>query len=150
MPIPVSETSNATTEAAPLKNRMIFAPAASRHGHRQSHAAVLGELECVREQILQHLLQALGVGNQAARKMRIGLNLEGQLPVFRFVAERTRDHIQQAGEEDFLRFHRHRSGFDLRKIENVADQVEQVRSRAVNGARELHLLRASSCRPGCR
>ena len=63
-----------------------------------------------------------------------------ELPVLRLVTEGTRHHLQQAGEEDFLRFDRDRAGFDLRQIENVADQVQQVGAGAVNGARELDLL----------
>ena len=62
-------------------------------------------------------------------------------PVFRLVTERAGHHVEQAGEEDLLGFHRDGSGFDLREIENVADQVQQIGPGAVNGARELDLLR---------
>jgi hypothetical protein len=44
--------------------------------------------------------------------------------------------------------HRHRAGFDLREVENVADQVEQVGAGAVNGARELDLFAAQDASPG--
>ena len=111
---------------------------------------MLGELEGVREQVLEHLLQALGVGDQAARQMRIGVHLESELPILRLVAERARHHVEQAREEDFLRLHRNRAGFDLRQVENVADQVQQVGAGAVNGAGKFDLLRASSCRRDCR
>ena len=73
--------------------------------------------------------------------MRIGLHLEIEAPILRLVTEWTLHHVEQIGNEDFFRFHRNRSRLDLRQIENVGDQVEQVRSRAMNGARELHLLR---------
>ena len=122
------------------ENRMIFAPSSVGHRNGKPHRTVLGELERIRQQILEHLLQTLGVRHQAASEMRIGLHLERQLPIFRFVPERPRHHLQQVGEEDFLGFDRHRARFDLRQIENVADQVQQVGSRAVNGARKLHLL----------
>src|SRR6266850_4490539 len=72
--------------------------------------------------------------------MRIRLNLESELPIFRLEAEWTRHHLEQASEEYFLSLHRNGSRLDLRQVENVADQVEQVRSRAMNRARELHLL----------
>ncbi len=52
------------------------------------------------------------------------------------------DHLQQAGEEDLFGFDRHRAGFDLRQVENVGDEVEQIGSSAVDGARELNLLAA--------
>ena len=61
--------------------------------------------------------------------------------VLRLVAERPSDHVQEVGEVDLVRVDRDRSGLDLRQVENVADQVEQVGAGAVDGARELHLLR---------
>ena len=73
--------------------------------------------------------------------MRIGIDFESQPAVFRLVPERPRHRIEQSAEEDFFGFDRNRARFDLRKIENVADEVEQVGSGAVNGARKLHLLR---------
>ena len=45
------------------------------------------------------------------------------------------------GQQDLLGIDRHRAGFDLRQIENVADQVEQIGAGAVDGARELDLSR---------
>ncbi len=81
---------------------MVFAPPAGGNRDRELHASVLGELECVGQQVLEHLLQTFGVGDQAAREMRIGVHLETQPPVFCFVAERPANHIEQAGEEDFL------------------------------------------------
>ena len=78
------------------------------------------------------------------------MHFEVQLPVFRLVTERASHHVEQAGEEDFLRFHGNRSGFDFRQVKNVGDQVQQVRSGAMNRSREFDLLVASSCRRGYR
>ena len=69
------------------------------------------------------------------------MNVERELARFRLVAERARHHVEQIGEEDLLGIDRDGAGFDLRQIENVADQVEQVGAGAVNGAGELDLLR---------
>ena len=52
--------------------------------------------------------------------------------------------------QDFLGVDRHRAGLDLRQIEDVADQIEQVGAGAVDGAGELDLLGRSDCRPGFR
>ena len=52
---------------------MIGAPAGWRAGDGEPHAALFGELEGVGEQVLEHLLQALGVGDQAAAELRIAL-----------------------------------------------------------------------------
>ena len=52
--------------------------------------------------------------------------------------------------QDFLRIHRHGAGFDLRQVEDVADQVEQVGAGAVDGAGEFDLLAPTDCRPDFR
>ena len=140
MPMPVSATSKATTLCAWLRIGMARGPACGRGGDLELNAATLGELERVRQQVLEHLLQALGVGDEAAAERRIEVDLERKLPRFGFVAERPADRIEQVGEEDLFRLHGDRSGFDLRQVENVADQVEQVGAGAVDGARELRLL----------
>ena len=122
------------------ENRMIFAPSFLGDRHGQPDRTVLGELECVRQQILEHLLQTLGVRYQAAGKVWIGLHLKSELAVLRFVPEGTGNHFEQIGEQDFLRLDRNRAGLDLGQIENVADQIQQVGAGAMNGTRELDLL----------
>ena len=74
--MPVSATSKATTDAAVRQNRMVLAPSALGDRDGEPHAALLGELEGVRQQVLEHLLQTLRVGDQAAREVRIGVDLE--------------------------------------------------------------------------
>ena len=54
--------------------------------------------------------------------------------------EGPRNHLEQIAEIHLLGVHRDGARLDLRQIENVADQIQQVGARAVNGARELHLL----------
>ena len=82
IPTPVSETSNARTGAPFPQDRMVRRPPACRHRHREIDCSLLRELERVRQQILEHLLQTLRVRDQAARQMRIGMHLECQLPCF--------------------------------------------------------------------
>src|ERR1700712_5893860 len=115
-------------------------PAPHCRRNTEANAALGGELEGVREQILQHLLQTLGVGDDAASQIGIDVDVKRQLAVVRFMPERTSDRLQQVSGEDFLRIHGDRSGFNLGQVENVADQIEQVGAGAVNGARELDLL----------
>ena len=135
--------------ARTIENRMTIAPSGADRRNFQPHAALLGELECVRQQILQHLLQTFRVRNQAARQLRRRIHLERHLAVLRLVTERPRQHIQQASEEDLLRVDRHSARLDLRKIQNVRDQVEQVGAGTVNRPRELDLLAATGCHPDC-
>ena len=56
--------------------------------------------------------------------------------------ERTPDHIEQIGEVDLFRLDRHGARLNLRQVEDVADQVQQIGAGAVNGAGEFHLLAA--------
>ena len=121
---------------------MVGAPTPGHLGDAQLDAALLGELEGIGQQVLQHLLQAFRVGCDAAVELRIELHLEGQAPAVRLMAERPRDHVDQVGEEDVLDIDRYGTRFDLRKIENVADQVQEVGAGAVDRAGKLDLLRA--------
>ena len=124
-----------------VEDRVLGAPAADGGRHVQPHAALGGELERVRQQVLQHLLQPLGVGDHAAGEVLVDLDVERELAVFGLVPERPSDGLQQARGQDFLGIDRHRAGFDLRQVEDVADQVEQVGAGAVDGAGEFDLLR---------
>ena len=93
---------------------MFGAPAAGHLGDTELDAALIGELEGIRQQVLQHLLQAFRVGRDAAVEGGIELHLERQAPVIRLVAERPRHHVDQVGEEDVLDIDRHGARFDLR------------------------------------
>ena len=57
------------------------------------------------------------------------------------MAERPANRVEQAVEQKLFRLDGDGSGFDLRQVENVADQVQQVGARPMDGARELGLLR---------
>ena len=67
MPTPVSVTSKATTDDRLVERRVVGTPAGPHRQHAQPDAALGGELQRVGQQVLQDLLQALGVGDQAAR-----------------------------------------------------------------------------------
>ena len=123
-----------------VEDGMFGAPAAHGRRNAEAHAALGGKLERVRQQILQHLLQALGVGDDTASQIGIDIDVERQLPVFSFVPERSSNRFQQIGCQDFLGIHGHRSRFDLGQVEDVADQVQQVGAGAVDGARKFDLL----------
>src|SRR5205823_7028382 len=69
------------------QDRMLGTPADGGDTHVQAHAAALGELERVGEQILQYLQQALGVGGDRPSQARIEVRREGQLARVRLVAE---------------------------------------------------------------
>ncbi len=60
--------------------------------------------------------------------------------ILRLVAEGPRHRVEQAVHHDLLGHDGHRARFDLGEIEDVGDEVQQVGARAVDRARELHLL----------
>ena len=68
-------------------------------------------------------------------------HIEGEVPAFGFVAENADHHVIEVGEQDILRVNRHHSGFDFRKVQDVTDEIQKIRSRAMDRAREFHLLR---------
>src|SRR5580692_8735762 len=65
---------------------------------------------------------------------------KSKFAVLCLMPERTRHHFQQVREKDLLRLNRNCSRFNLREIENVADQVQQVSSGTVNRAGKFDLL----------
>ena len=115
--------------------------------HRKANAALLGKLERVGEQVLEHLLQALGVCDQAATPGSDRLKRRTTSRRFSASWRNGRATVSsRLAEEHFFRLDGNGSRFDLRKIENVADQVQQVGAGAVNGAGEFDLLWRSGCR----
>ena len=101
---------------------------------------MLGELEGVGQEVLQHLLQALGVGDDAAAEARIEFQIERKVTSLRLVPERPRHRVEQVRQVELLGVDRDGAGLDLRQVEDVADEVQQVAAGAVDGARELDLL----------
>jgi hypothetical protein len=55
---------------------VVGVPAALHFGDLQPHAALRGEFEGVRKQVLENLLQTLGIGGEAASEIRIEADLE--------------------------------------------------------------------------
>ena len=69
------------------------------------------------------------------------MHLERETAAFGFVPEGAAHGLEQVGEEHLLSLDRDGAGFDLRQVENVGDQVQQIGAGAVNGAGKLDLLR---------
>src|SRR5690242_7257489 len=105
-------------------------PAGRNAPDQHSHVAMLGELDRIGQQVLQNLLQTLGVGGDDAQ-VAIYLNAERKTFLLRLMAERTGDGVLQETEADLFGLHRNRARLDLRKVENVAYQVEKVAARVM-------------------
>ncbi len=73
----------------------------------------MGEFEGVGEQVLDDLLQALGIGEHGARQLRGELDFETDILRFRHMLEGARDIAVQVVEAQLAAFHHHRAGFDF-------------------------------------
>ena len=113
----------------------------ARHPLRaQRHAAPFGELEGVAEQVLQDLLQPRGVGVDRARQGRREIDVECESFVRGHLPERLLHRVADVGEGDVAEGDVHHPRLDLRQIQYVIDQREQILPRLVNGLGEVDLL----------
>ena len=122
------------------QNRMIRRPSGDHRLHPHRHLALRGELEGVRQQVLQNLLQALGVAGERARQRVVDVDVEREVLGLRHVVERALDAVAQRREGDLLGFDGDGARLDLRQVENVVDQREQVGAGRVDVLGEVHLL----------
>ena len=95
----------------------------------QRYLALFGELERVGEQVLEDLLQALGVGLHAAREHVGHFQLKAELLVVGNMTEGAIDVILQFAEGDVADIDDDRARFDLGQVENVVDEGQQVVAR---------------------
>ena len=105
----------------------------------QGDPSLPGELERVRQQVLDHLLQALGVGQHGPGRRGIEVDRELEALRLRDVAEGAFHVVVQVGEPELADVHGHRARLDLREVEDVVDEEEKVRPRRVDGLGELRL-----------
>ena len=121
---------------------MLAAPAADGCRDLEPHAAVRGELERVGQQVLQHLQQALGVGDDAPRQARIDVDVEVELAPLGFQAERAARRVVTTSVNSSS------SASTVTVPDSIFDRSRMSVMRlsrsvpgAVDGARELDLLR---------
>src|SRR6266436_1455782 len=106
---------------------MIDDPALSHQVDPQLDVASSRELDRVRQKILQDLLKTLRVALDAMRKPLGELHPEREVLGLGHVPESAVDIIAQTIEGYLLNFERHRTRLNLRQIQYVVDQMQQVR-----------------------
>ena len=92
----------------------------------QCHTAMLGELECVTDQVEQNLLQAGGVGQHPGRQVCLHHDRKLQLLFYRQWVHECIHFAQQRGQVHRLGVHRHLAGFQRGDIQNIVQQRQQV------------------------
>ena len=101
-------------------------PATSRRLHLQGHAALLSELERVAQKILEHLMHPRGVGMDRPRQVRRQIDVEVERLVDGHLPERLVHGVGDLGERQIAQADGHHARLDLRQIEDVVDQGEQI------------------------
>src|SRR4029079_14984775 len=99
-------------------------PAALGTENAQRYPSLFSELDRVREQVLEDLLQALGVGLDHRRQA--GLDLDGEIEalVLGKLAETLGDVLVQVRETLRRDIERDGARLDLREVEDVVDERE--------------------------
>src|SRR5690606_8924701 len=106
----------------------------------QSNTTVLGKLHRVGEQVLDDLLHALLVGIEMRWQVVAHLDLEIQPAILRDMGKVLAEVICQVNHRDIIDDDIHLAFLDLGNIENVVDQVQQVRAGTVDNLGMLDLL----------
>src|SRR5574341_512453 len=70
-----------------VEDRMVGAPTALGDDHAEGNPAMRSELESIRQEIFQNLLETLEVGVQALGQQRVLHDVEGETPIVGDVAE---------------------------------------------------------------
>ena len=124
-----------------------------RRGELSVDRAFRGELERVGEQVLEDLHQARAVGLDACRQTFARVETrEREATVLRDAAERTLDILDDVADRASANIDGRRPGFDLREIEDVVDEVEQVGTGAPDRRANSTCLAGevlSGCRSSC-
>ena len=121
------------------KDRVIGSPALGCDIDADLHMAMRRKFYRVGKKVLQDLLQTFVIALHEPRQ--VGRKMDVEWKIFRFgdVPEVAFDVFPQPVECNLLDLHRDRSGLDLGQVENVIDEVEQIRTGRVDVSRELDL-----------
>ncbi len=113
--------------------------------------AAVGELDGVGQQVLQDLFDALAVGDDASVRC-VGGDVDPESESL-LSGQRLEGHLQrfdQPSQRHLFWRQIELAGLDLRDVEDVVDQGQQVVAGRIDGLRELDLFLASGCLPCCR
>ena len=119
---------------------MVGTPAAGGQTHAHFDVTIGREFHGVRQQILQDLLQALGIAVHRSRHALRELHAERQVLGLGDMAEVALDVFAQTRERNLFDIDRDRPRLDLRQVEDVVDEMQQVGAGGIDVAREFDLL----------
>src|SRR5258708_32719313 len=82
--------------------------------------------ECVRQQVFQYLLESGLIGPDGARQPGVQLDGEGERLLLRQLTERALQVVHLVAKQRRADLERGGAGLDLREIQNVVDQRQEV------------------------
>ena len=100
----------------------------------EGHSAVVGELDCVRDEVDQDLANAAGVAPDHRGHVSVALGDELKALGGGGVCQQTDDVVDQPPQLELADLELDLAGFDLGEVEDVVDESEEA------GARPLHPL----------
>ncbi len=95
----------------------------------EHYPSLLGELEGVRQKVLQYLLDPFLVGVDVRKRLIDKLDREVQPLLLSHLPEHSLEIVTKIADRYPGDIDRHRSGFDLREVQDLVDQTQKVRSR---------------------
>ncbi len=145
--MPVSVTENASTASAALSASLsLLQPARATRTSSETVPRCVN-LNAFESRVLEDLLHALRIGLHVERQIGRDVNQEVDALGLGDVAERALQQIVQIGEVYFADIEHDRAGFDLREVENVVDERQQVVAGGMNRLGVFGLPTESGCRP---
>ena len=117
--------------------------------YRGAHpdVALLGEFHRIAQQVDQHLARLAFIRDDVAwQVLRLG-DTEPESLFHRGQAEHGRQIVQQGVQVEFGRLQPHPAGLDLRHLEHVVDQGQQMLTAAIDDAETLPGSRTEGCIP---
>ena len=139
MPMPVSATRNAI--ASPARESVslsAFQPPVTTSTENETSPRSVN-LNAFESRFLRTCWRRFASVTQRARQVAREVAPEAQALRVRHVLEGAVDEGRELGEADLARVHDHRARLDLREVEDVVDEHQQVGARRVDGLRELGL-----------
>src|SRR5262249_47067280 len=118
----------------------ISAPTLLGHVDAEMNCSLMSKLERIGEEILKHLLDALGVSVNELGQLWSGFQQEIELLIKGDLAEGSLHKLLEVSQRNRSNFDLHSPRFNLRKIQNVVNQLEQVASSSMNRFYKLNLL----------
>ena len=142
MPMPVSVTENATPSG-----RRSGAACRSRPT-RSTTRPLAVNLTALDSRLPQHLAQPLPVGEHLGRRVGVDVDRERQALLRGHRLERGLDVLQQRAQREALRVDVHPARLDLGQVEDVVDELQQVRAGRMDDVGVLDLLGGEVAGPG--